>query len=132
LKGSGRIIKAVLLLYPDMSYQSLSMLPSEIYAAPINKINELGSYLTDSYGNNQTGYLQTDPINMEENYYIFDITTYLNNRLDSEDVILPDKGLSIDLPSGNQITTTTSLVIGGYTNKNYKTKLNIYYYGYDL
>jgi hypothetical protein len=132
LKSSGRIIKAVLLLYPDMSYQSLSMLPSEINAAPINKINDLGSNLTDSYGNTQTGYLQTDPIDMEENYYTFDITSYINNRLASEDVILPDKGLSIDLPTDKQITTTTSLVIGGYNNKNYKSKLNIYYYGYDL
>lgn len=130
LSGNGRIIKALLLLYPDMDYQTTKQLPTTINVVTINKINETGSYLTDSYGSTQTGYLQADPMNNESTYYTFDVTSYINARM-ADEILLPDQGLNINIPSDDIATTNNSLVLGGSGNKKYKSKLNIYYYYYD-
>ncbi|MFT3739466.1 MAG: DUF4270 family protein [Breznakibacter sp.] len=129
--ANGRIVKALLIISPDMGYQSLSDLPETINIGTIDKVNYVGSYLTDSYSTNLTGNLYKDYGFNEGTCYTFDVTSYINSRV-SEDVILPDQGLFLTIPTDYYYTSVKTLFVGGYTNSKYKSRIQVYYYNYDI
>lgn len=126
----GRVVKALLVIKPEMSYQSLSDLPATLNIATIDKVNYAGSYLTDSYSSNLTGNLYKDYGYNEDTRYTFDVTSYINSRL-NEDVVLSDQGLFLTIPTDDFYTSTKTLFVGGFGNTKFKSKIQIYYYNYD-
>nr|WP_321452859.1 DUF4270 family protein [uncultured Carboxylicivirga sp.] len=131
IKEQGRIVKANLILRPVMDYMKYSELPSTIYINEIDKINSIGDYLYNSSGETLTPTLIKDYLYNKNTYYSFDITSYLNERIE-ETIIDPDQGLAISFTDSNAGTQLDYMVMGGYYNPNYKSELRIYYYYYDI
>nr|WP_321412425.1 DUF4270 family protein [uncultured Carboxylicivirga sp.] len=131
IKQQGRIIKADLILRPVMDYMKYADLPSTIYINEIDKINGIGDFLYNSSGEYLTPTLTKDILYNKNTYYSFDITNYLNDRLE-ETIVDTDQGLAISFTDDQAGTQLDYMVIGGQYHKNYKSQLNIYYYYYDI
>lgn len=130
LKNMGYIIKAELRLKPDMAIMRTSDLPETIYIGEIYRANEIWGYLTDSDGNTLTSELHTDRVYHENTYYSFDLTSYINTRL-QEDVVDTDQGLAINLPDADMGSTFNWLAINGQSTSTNASQLLLYYYYYD-
>ena len=131
IKEQGRIVKAELVLRPVMDYIKYADLPSTIYINEIDKINSLGDFLYNTSGETLTPTLYKDVINNKNTYYSFDITNYINTRI-QEAIVDTDQGLAISFTDSNAGTQLDYMVMGGYFNQNYKSELKIYYYYYDI
>ncbi len=130
LKNKGYIVKAELRLKPDMNRMKVDELPPQLYIGDIYRTNEVWGYLTDTDGNPITSQLYIDYIYNEDIYYTFDITNYLNNRL-QDDIIDTDQGLIFTLPESNMGSTYTWLAINGQSAPINSSELLLYYYYYD-
>jgi hypothetical protein len=126
----GRIVKAILKIKPVTTYIGINNLPTEINISQIDKINYIGSNLTDDSGNPLTGNMVKDLGLNQDSYYSYDITNYINNQL-SQEIIPEGEGLVLSFPSAGINKTVDALQIGGFTNKHFQSKLLIYYYDYD-
>jgi hypothetical protein len=130
LKNKGYIIKAELRLKPDKSIMRTSDLPSTIYIGDIYRANEIWGYLTDSDGNALTSNLYIDRVYHENTYYSFDLTSYINTRL-QEEVVDINQGLAIYLPDADMGSSFNWLAINGQTASSNASQLLLYYYYYD-
>lgn len=130
LQNKGYIIKAEIRLKPDMTLMKTSDLPDNLYIGDIYRANDIWGYLTDSNGNTMTSNLNIDNIYHENTYYSFDLTGYLNSRLE-EQVVDIEQGLVITLPDDDMGSAYTWLAINGQSAASNASQLLLYYYYYD-
>ncbi len=131
LKAKGHVVKAELRIHPDLDIMETDELPSTLYIGDIYRANEIWGYLSDVNGNALTSNLVIDPIYNEDTYYSFDLTTYINSRLE-ESIIDADQGLFITIPESQIGSSLTWLCVNGHTITKNKSKLLLYYYYYDI
>ena len=122
------IVKAELILKPDLRYCPNSKLPTTINLATVNKINEITGYFTDSDGNLLNGNLEIDYLYNENTFYSFNITSYLNSAMEVSDID-NSNGMMI-LPQYYYDQNLNYLIIGGENNPKYKSYLRLYNYKY--
>jgi hypothetical protein len=131
LKNEGTIIKAQLMLRPNMKVMDWEKLPSNIYFGYVDKINNIEGYMTDANNNNVSSTPIIDKKYDENTIYTVDITNYINSRLANEAVVDTDKGIVITLPDGTMGSTYNNLVLNGHEADENKSELLLYYYYYD-
>ncbi|TAJ11755.1 DUF4270 family protein [Marinilabiliaceae bacterium JC017] len=130
IKEEGHVVRADLIMKPLNGTYKPKDLPQGFTIAEISRANTMEQPLLDTSGQQaQTGFLVVDNQYDENTYYSYDLTGYLNYRL-QENIIDPDKGLVLSFPEG-QNNTIDYLIFGGHTNKTSKSYLRIYYYYYD-
>ena len=130
LKNKGHIVKAELRLKPDMNVMQSADLPAQVYIGDIYRANDIWGYLTDSNNNPLTSTLSIDYLYHENTYYAFDLTNYLNSRL-QEEVVDTDQGLVITLPDTNMGSSFTWLAVNGTNHAKLSSQILLYYYYYD-
>ncbi|MCT4586238.1 MAG: DUF4270 domain-containing protein [Carboxylicivirga sp.] len=130
LKTKGYIVKAILLLRPDMTVMKTSDLPAQVYIGDIYRSNDIWGYLTDGNNNPIASQLTVDKMYHEDTYYAFDLTNYINTRL-QEPVVDTDRGLVITLPDDNMGSSFTWLRVNDQNVVSNPSELQLYYYYYD-
>ena len=119
LYNRGVVMKAQISISPLNGTYNEYNLPDNLYIYSADKLNRPITPLSSST-------LNIDEIYHENTYYLFDITSYLNNAL-SVSYIDPADGLLITLPP-NDLNTKFYRLIADENSKN--TKLKIYYLSY--
>lgn len=130
LEVKGHIVKAELRIYPDMNIMKSGDLPSSLNIGDIYRANEVWGSLSDANGNPLTSRLILDNIYHEDTYYSFDLTNYINSRM-QEPIVDTDRGLFITLPNTNMGSSLMWLAANGHTVTKNNSKLLLYYYYYD-
>jgi hypothetical protein len=118
------VLKAQLILKPEPgSYSPLLALPKQLIASQTDLNNGIGAPLTLS-GQIQYGNLITDYITGQNTQYSYDVTNYIKELLT---IPTNQYGLILNIPSPANYTTFNRAVLGDKTNKNFSSKLIIYY-----
>ncbi|MCU4155805.1 DUF4270 family protein [Carboxylicivirga sp. A043] len=130
LETKGHIVKAELRIHPNMDIMQTDELPSTLYIGDIYRANEIWGYLTDTNSNLLTSVLTVDRMYHENTYYSFDLTYYINSRM-QEAVVDTDQGLFITLPDDDMGSSLMWLAVNGHSITNNNSKLLLYYYYYD-
>ncbi|MCG8582117.1 MAG: DUF4270 domain-containing protein [Bacteroidales bacterium] len=130
LETKGHIVKAELRIHPNMQIMRSDELPSNLYIGDIYRANEIWGYLTDSNNNPLTSSLTIDRMYHEDTYYSFDLTNYINTRM-QEAVVDTDQGLFITLPDINMGSSLIWMAANGHSITKNNSKLLLYYYYYD-
>ncbi len=126
----GYLVKALLQVETNLDYQDIDELPTSLYIGELDKWNRITTYLYDSSGDLNTGSLQTDYIYNEDNYYIFDVTTWVRAQL-AKDITTSDYGFVLDFDSDLNSETLTYFFANAQNTGTKKTKLITYIYKYD-
>jgi hypothetical protein len=122
LLDRGKILKAQLSISPLKNSYNDRDLPYKLIMYELGKRNGTLGMQDEVSSSTPT----IDRLYNEETAYLFDITTYLINKL-ADSYADPDKNLLITLPSNYQQSTFCRLIVDAQ-NKN--TKLKIYYLNY--
>jgi hypothetical protein len=121
LRSRGTIVKAELFLAPMSGSYDKIPLASDLDAYETDGVNRNLSSVFESAAT-----LTLDKLYHEGTTYKFDITSYLNNQINSS-YFDPKKGLIISLPESSLKTSFSRAIID---SKNRNTKLKIYYLSY--
>jgi len=120
--GRGSIVKAQLVVTPDVEFLNTNSLPTSLLLYPADKVNRI----VTGNGAVSTSTLTIDQLYNENTEYLFNITDYLNEEI-ADSYIDPETGLMLTLSSGEQYNTFKRLILDG---KSKNTKLKIYYLSY--
>jgi hypothetical protein len=124
------LYKAELVLKPVPGSFKSKELPASLILFQTDKYNNLLSQYTDDLGNPITSTLHYDEYYDENNYYTFDITTFIYNEL-SDGYVDPDNGLLVMLPNSEFYGTLDRLVFDTRSATRYRPILNLYYVFYN-
>jgi Domain of unknown function (DUF4270) len=122
-----KIVKAELIIKPVAgSYSGQYPLPSQLIAATTDGLNEPGAALVTGSGVSlvtQNGNLFQDPLYPANTNYIYDVTSYLLQQLNTTGI--NENGLLLVPPPGNRTNIFNRLVTGDAYNKNADTRMQL-------
>lgn len=130
LNAKGHIIKAELRLKPDMTLMQSNDLPPYLLIGDLYRANEFWAYLSNTSGESITSTLYIDNLYNENTYYSFDLTNYINARLE-EDIIDNELGLEVTISDSHAPNSLNWLIVNGHTANINNSELLLYYYDYD-
>lgn len=116
------LIKAELIIKPDMNSYNKFPLPDSLELYTTDKNNSIGSAIVNSAGNIQVANFVMDNLYNENTSYTFDITYYLKNEL-ADQYYNDQNGLLLFFPAIKYYTTLDRMVVDA---KTYKPQLKIY------
>ncbi len=130
LVDGGYLVRAILQIEANTQYQKIEDLPTSINIGEVDEYNRITTYLYDSSGDINKGTLRTDYVFNENNYYTFDISTWLRSQL-AKDITPENYGFVLDLEGDTNSKTLTYLFANGQNTAMKNTKLITYIYKYD-
>ena len=122
--------KAEIILKPYPNSFSQVAFPEEIMLYTTDKYNRLVSEIQNSNDETLLADFYFDEQYNENNFYRFDITTYLNNEL-SDAYFDPNNGLIITVPSTTFQGSLERLVLDARKADSYRPVLNLYFVFYE-
>jgi hypothetical protein len=126
LSGYGAVLRAVLVIKPlKGSYSRTDMLPTVLNLSKTDYSNATGSYVTSTSGTTLTGSLQIDVTNDNNTEYSYDITSYVQSLVISENG--SKNALLLIPPTSAFYTTLERLTIGNTKLSKDQIKLYVYY-----
>lgn len=124
------LYKAELVLKPVPGSFGSKELPSTLVLYETDKYNNLVNMYTDDSGNAIVSTLYYDEFYDENNYYTFDITSFIYNEL-SDGFVDPDHGLLVTLPDSEFKSSLDRIVFDTRSTTKYRPILNLYYVFYN-
>ncbi|MGQ1889370.1 DUF4270 family protein [Thermophagus sp. OGC60D27] len=132
LQQKGRIVKANLTIGIDAATFEYQEPPETIYLLEADKINQVAGYVINSSDYSVTGTLTTSSALYERDwYYTFDITYFLNALVD-EEITSDGTGILIAYSEEDLQGSCYKMLFDGYDSAESKTRLNVFYYYYDI
>jgi hypothetical protein len=127
--GYKKLLRASLIIRPVQGSYGFYALPPELRLSLTNVLNEFSGdlYATNASGTNdvQTGNVVIDYVYGKDSYYTYDVTSYINSLLTTENY--PYNGLLLTPTSGLLKTTANRIALGNRYNANGKIELQLYY-----
>lgn len=129
LYNNVNILSVELIIEPLKTSYIKMPLPNKLSLYETDRLNQFGDEVVDLTGNSQTGNLNVDNIFHENTSYSFDVTNFIDEKINSLSDETP--ALLLTIPANDLYTSLDRCIIGSRDNKENRMKLKIYYMDYE-